>query len=90
MTEFYSASTSLDDTSRTHILRATQDVDGTWIVSDCETTIYGAGASLLEAMVDYWHALRSFVAIVEAAPAAQHLVREAERAGRLLKVRDSE
>lgn len=69
-------STTLDSTADTLLLSVQQDEDDSWIVSDRATDVYGHGSTLLEALVDYWAALRSTVAVLEGEKLPQRLERQ--------------
>lgn len=81
-------------TTTTSTLTASQDAwtflveyeDGAFVVSEPMSNSFGSGATLLEAMVDLWSALRSTAAVLEDKKLAPRLHRELAVIKRLLRV----
>ena len=65
-------------TSDSFLLNVTRDVDG-WIVSEHDTTVYGHGPTLLEALTDFHAALRSHLAVMDGDTITPRLQRQKAR-----------
>jgi hypothetical protein len=78
MSESCQSSTTLDSTLDCFLLNVKRD-GANWIVSEHETTVYGYGPTLLEAMTDFHAALRSHLAVRHGDTITPRLQRQKQR-----------
>lgn len=72
------ANTTMDKTSDSFLLNVKRD-EHTWIVSEHDTAVWGTGPTLLEALSDFYIALRSHLAIMDKDTISPRLQRQKQR-----------
>ncbi len=70
--------TTMDKTSDCFLLNVKRDENG-WLVSEHDTTVWGCGPTLLEALSDFYIALRSHLAVMDKDTLSPRLQRQKQR-----------